>query len=84
LLPGGDVDAALRTFETFEARLPLVAKMEARYLLWKATAAGTHLEAACGLLADLRGFAPEQDREDLIQRVPLYREIEVARRSSLG
>jgi tetratricopeptide (TPR) repeat protein len=78
LLPGGDAGEAGERFTACERRLPLVAKMEARFLLWQATGDRSHLEAAAGLLAALQGHAPAADREGLALRVPLYREIAAA------
>jgi len=78
LLPGGDAGEARERFLICEQRLPLAAKMEARFLLWKATGDRSHLEAASELLAALRRLAPGRDRGELVARVPLYREIAAA------
>lgn len=78
LLADGDAGEACERLAAFESRLPHLAKMEARFLLWQATRDRPHLDAAHELLMALRAHAPERDRDVLIERVPLYRDIEAA------
>ena len=73
LLP--DVDAGLAAFAEHESLLRHVEKMEARFLLWKATRDPVHLEEARRLLGALRDHAPEDCRDSMIENVPLHREI---------
>jgi hypothetical protein len=77
-LPGGGVSEALDRLVERERRLPLVAKLEAHFLLWKVTRDRSNLETARGLLTELHAHAPERDRDALISRVPLYRDVQVA------
>jgi hypothetical protein len=77
LLSGGAGEAWER-YVVCEPRLSLAARMEARFLLWKATGDRSHLAAASDLLAALRDHAPEEHRAGLVERVALYREIAAA------
>jgi hypothetical protein len=52
--------------------------MDARFALWKATNDAAHLEEAHRLLEYLREHAPEEDRDTMIENVPLHREIQEA------
>jgi tetratricopeptide (TPR) repeat protein len=83
VLRGEDPAGAVALFEAHEPRLTVFPRMEARFLLWKATRVPTHLEEAYRLLCLLRDHAPEQTRETMIRNVPLHRDI-VATRESRG
>ena len=71
LLLGEDPTTALDVFATYEPRLRHAAKMEGRFLLWKATGDRSHLEVAHELLVHLRDHAPPEYRETMIVKVPL-------------
>jgi hypothetical protein len=58
--------------------------MQARFLLWKATNAPTHLEEAKRLLDFARDHAPEEYRETMIANVPLHRDIMAAWEARAG
>ncbi len=78
LLPDGDSAAAVEAFAANEARMSHREKMEACYLLWKATRDETRLDEAHRLLNELRDHAPSASRQTIIKRVPLHRDIEAA------
>ena len=78
LLPGGDPTAAADTFAAHEDRLGHDAKMQARFLLWKATSDPAHLAEAHRLLEFARDHAPEQYRDTILENVPLHRDIVAA------
>ena len=77
-LPGGDPAAAARTLEELGTRPWPVARMEARWWLWKATGDRPHLAEAWRLLVHLRDRAPEKYRETILSNVPLHRDIAAA------
>jgi hypothetical protein len=52
--------------------------MEAHFCLWKATGDRAHLAGAHDLLHELREHAPHQDRDSMLDRVPLHRSIREA------
>ncbi|MHC4940674.1 MAG: serine/threonine-protein kinase [Planctomycetota bacterium] len=58
-----------------QARIGVPARMEAHYLLWRASGAAADLEEAHRLLQSLVENAPEDCRESMIENVPLHREI---------
>ena len=62
----------------FRRRLGYRERVEASFLLWRATQDGSYLEAAHGLLRHFREHAPEQSRDTLIGNVPFHREIMAA------
>ena len=70
-----DVSAALSVFHAHENCLGSVAKMESRFLLWRATKDTEHLAQAKRLLDNLVEHAPENCHESMLQNVRLYREI---------
>jgi hypothetical protein len=78
LLPGGDAPGAVERFIARERNLGVAARLESRFLLWQATGERSHLDEAVRLLRHLRDHAPEQDRDTMVARVPLYRDIVAA------
>ena len=58
---------------THQDRLGPATRMEARFALWKAARNGTDLAQAKELLDYLVEHAPEEDRESIIENVPLHR-----------
>jgi tetratricopeptide (TPR) repeat protein len=77
-LPGGDPVAAAKTLDELGTRPWLVARMEARFWLWKATRDETHLAESWRLLVHLRDHAPDEYRTSVIDNVPLHRDIAAA------
>jgi tetratricopeptide (TPR) repeat protein len=77
-LSGGDAAAAQRCWEAHGSRLDHLARMEARFALWRATGDSGHLEEAHRLLEHLVEHAPEDCRETVIANVPLHRDITAA------
>ncbi len=75
LLSDGDADAALAAFSEHEARSEHDTKTEARFCLWKATKDRAHLEEAHRLLMYAREHAPEEDRDSMLENIPLHRDI---------
>jgi hypothetical protein len=67
----GDAATALR----HEERATHAQRMEARFLLWKATGDRAHLEEAHRLLQEAVAHAPKERREAMLRDVPLHREI---------
>ena len=53
-------------------------KMEARFLLWKATQDPSHLQEAHRLLCALRDHVPAEYRDSMIEKTPLNRDIMAA------
>ena len=78
LLPGGDVAIALEALQKHESSAIHTEKMEARFVLWKATQDAEHLTEAHRLLQELREHAPEEYRDSMVQNVPLHRDIAAA------
>jgi tetratricopeptide (TPR) repeat protein/predicted Ser/Thr protein kinase len=74
----GEVAEAEAALARVDHRLGALARLEARYLLWKATASQAHLEEAARLLEDLRRGAPPEHRNRMVERVEAYREIRAA------
>ncbi|MHC4940192.1 MAG: protein kinase domain-containing protein [Planctomycetota bacterium] len=74
-LPGGDVEAAVAALVEHEEGLEHPVKMNARFRLWELTRDKAHLEEAHRLLRFMRDHAPEQDRDAMIENVPLHRAI---------
>jgi len=74
-LPGGDAAAAAALFASRESRMTWFERMIARYWLWEATGNDAHLDAARRLLESLRGNAPPEDRDSLVEKVRLYRRL---------
>ena len=82
LLPGGDAERAQATFARHEPRLSVASRMEAQYLLFRATGDKKQLAGARSILDDIRSKAPESRRETVLTRVPLHREILAAAASA--
>jgi len=78
-LPGGDVEAALAALAEHEERTAQAVRMAARFRLWQLTGDRAHLEKARRLLDFAVERAPEEDRETMVEKVPLHREIAHAR-----
>jgi predicted ATPase len=74
-LPGADVDAALAALAEHEEHSNYPTRMQARYRLWELTRDQSHLEEAHRLLVHLREHAPAEDRDSMIENVPLHRDI---------
>jgi len=68
-------DIELGALEEREARVGHSQRMDARFLLWKATSDSEHLEEAKRLLDHLVEHAPEECRESMLQNVWPNREI---------
>ncbi len=74
-LPDGDVQPALAAFDEHEERVPHADRRNARFRLWELTQDKVHLEEAHRLLCFMRDHSPEEDRESLIENVPLHRDV---------
>ncbi|MHC4955102.1 MAG: protein kinase domain-containing protein [Planctomycetota bacterium] len=74
-LPGGDVDAAVAAFAEHGDRAEFDDRMKACFRLWELTGDRAHLDEAHRLLAFMRDHAPEEDRDSMIENVPLHRDI---------
>jgi hypothetical protein len=74
-LAGGDVQAALDTFEEHEERVDFPDRLSVRFRLWELTRDRTHLAEAKRLLDFAVEHAPEDCRDSMIENVPLHRDI---------
>jgi tetratricopeptide (TPR) repeat protein len=74
-LPGGDTSAAQAAFSDLGDRVSVADRMEAAFRLHAVTRDPTLLDAAERLLRHLRENAPPEDRDAMIDRVPLHRAI---------
>ncbi|MHC4931964.1 MAG: tetratricopeptide repeat protein, partial [Planctomycetota bacterium] len=81
LLPEGDAQRAATAFERDEKRLAHQTKLQARYLLWKATGDPDHLEQAHDLLVFQVDNSPADLRKAVQEKDPMHREIANAWRS---
>ena len=81
-LPGGDAVAAAKSLDDLGTRPWHVARMEARWWLWKATNDRAHLMESWRLLRHLRDHAPEENRVTVIANVPLHRDIAAAAKAA--
>jgi tetratricopeptide (TPR) repeat protein len=81
-LPGGDPAAAAKTLDDLGTRPWHVARMEARFWLWKATQDRAHLAESWRLLVHLRDHAPEENKVTVMENVPLHREIAAAAKAA--
>ena len=70
--------------EGIQDSTPILEKMEARFLLFKATKDAAQLEEAHRLLTYLSDHAPEEYRETMIKNVPLHRDIASAWKEHRG
>jgi tetratricopeptide (TPR) repeat protein len=75
LLPGGDAGRARNEFDRSAQRLTVAQRIEARYLLFRATGDRAHLVVARNSLERLRANTLEQRRETVLTHVRLHREI---------
>jgi tetratricopeptide (TPR) repeat protein len=76
VLPGGDAPGVSARLPELEARAPNRHRMEARFLLWRATGEHRHLEEARRLALEARDLSGFPYREAMLARVRLFREIE--------
>jgi tetratricopeptide (TPR) repeat protein len=74
-LTGGDYTQAKETLAAHNERLGHAERVEAHFLLWKATQQRAHLEEAHRLLLNLRDATPKAHRDTLFTAVPLRRDI---------
>ncbi len=81
MLPGGDAAAAERALAENEQRLPFLVRLEAEYVLWRATNKPLHLRAASRLLEELYQQSPPELRGVMREQVRLYRDIDADVRS---
>jgi tetratricopeptide (TPR) repeat protein len=81
-LPGGDSAAAAKTLDDLGTRPWHVARMEARFWLWKATNDCAHLAESWRLLVHLRDHAPPEYKVTVMENVPLHREIAAAAKAA--
>ncbi len=84
LLPGSDATAARAALAAHEGRLELAGKMEADFLLWRASRDCAHLAEAKRLLDFLVEHAPADCRESMLTNVRLHREILAAWQAESG
>jgi tetratricopeptide (TPR) repeat protein len=77
-LPGGDTAAALAVFAEHGDRLDVPMRMQARFLLWRATRDRVHLVDAKRLLDFLVENAPPGSAGSMLENVRLNREIVAA------
>ena len=61
-----------------EARTEFPDRLSARFRLWELTGDRKHLDEAHRLLGFMRDHAPEEDRDSMIENVPLHRDIMAA------
>jgi len=74
-LPGGEPGPALAALAEHGDRTEQLTRMEARFRLWQLTKDRAHLDEAKRLLELLVERAPEEDRETMVENVPLHRGI---------
>jgi tetratricopeptide (TPR) repeat protein len=74
-LPGGDVPAATAALRTNDPLLESSARIESRFLLWKAAGDRAYLAEAKQLLDASLDLVPAESRSDVRERVRLHREI---------
>ncbi len=60
------------------------ARIEVEYVLWKATRSDAHLSHARRLLDLVRAGAPAEDRQRMVDAVPLHREVMAASEERFG
>jgi tetratricopeptide (TPR) repeat protein len=78
LLNGGDAGAAAATLAADEYRLTWSERTEGHFLVWKSTGERRHLAEAHRLMLEFCEHAPLAARRGMIERLPLYREIELS------
>ncbi len=79
-LPGGEPAGAARVYASLSPRVRLPERMEAAFLLGRATGDATFLDEARRMAGEFRANAPEHLREGLADALPLLRSIEEERR----
>jgi len=77
LFSGGDPADAAATLATDEYRLTWNERTEAHFLLWKSTCERRHLDEANRLMLEFCAHAPASARRGMIERLPIYREIDL-------
>ncbi|MHC4339339.1 MAG: serine/threonine-protein kinase [Planctomycetota bacterium] len=75
LLGDEEVSRVVEAYRENEARLGPRQKLEIGYLLWKVTGDRAHLEEAHSLVSAMRNQAPEEYRQQMLEIVPLNREV---------
>lgn len=78
------IDAAREALDRVADSLDFLAEMEAHFGAWRAFGERSHLEKAHRMLQHLRQHAPEEDRDSMVEQVPLHREITAAAKEHLG
>ena len=78
LLPNGDVEAARKAVAESEDRAEYAQRMEAHFVLWKATGDREQIDTAHSMLEHLREHAPPEYRDSMVANVPLHRDIAAA------
>ena len=71
----GDAEAALEFLRRNEERIEALDRMEAHFVLWRATGDAECLAAAKSVLEQLRLAAPPECQASLVREVPLHRAI---------
>ncbi len=84
LLPGGDAQDALAAFEEHDEQLEAEERRDARLLLWRATGARAHLEAAKRLLDESLASVPAEYHEPMLTNLRVNREIMAAWKGESG
>jgi tetratricopeptide (TPR) repeat protein len=74
-LPGNDAEVAEKMLAEQSDRRSVLDRLHAGNQLWLATGNRDHLEEAHRMLMVLRDNAPEEDRDSMIENVPLHRDI---------
>ena len=74
-LDGACTERALALLDGNGERAEVLDRMRAYYWLWGASRREANLAAARDLLERLVAGAPREDREHLVENVPLYRAI---------
>ena len=80
-LPDGNAAEALDAYERWSDRIGHTDRMECLWGLWRLTQEPRHLEEAYGLLVSLCENAPEAYRGTMVERFPLYRDLDAAWRA---
>ena len=77
-LPGASPAAALALLDEIDEEIGHAEAIEIRFRLWELTMDRPHLVEAHRLLDHLRAHAPEQDRDSMVENVPLHRALMLA------
>ena len=78
LLPGGQPSDALSAFAEYEQRLDAAERLDARFLLWRATGDRTHLAEAKRLLDESVAHVDAETRTSMLTNLRLNRDITAA------